>query len=562
MPGQSEYAFTDVVRANAQANPAKVACVFVYEAARGQLAAETVTYEELDLKARHVAAWIADHGLAGRPVLVAPSRGRHFAAALLGCLYAGATAVPVDAVDGQAHRTERLLAVVRDCGAELVLAERADAPALTQLLAAAGHGGTVCLAVDAAGQAAGEAAGEAADPPRTRTRPDDDALLLYGPGPADAPRGVRVTYRMLAEGQPWAQRVLRSSAGSRVGGLLPYRYGTGLVMHLLHPLWLGATGVLVPAGSPGGLPSQWVETVSSYGITTGLTSTYGYQLAAERTTDAELAGLALGHWETAVICASPQQPDARRAFGARFAAAGFSPDAFVSCLAPPESPFPVAARPVADLAGPPAARRVAEKSLDRGELCDAAPGEPFRTLVSVGRSVGPELSLAAPDTGAPVPEGRVGALRVNGLSTGDEAVRFDGELYVSGCLREGIKVPGRAACVLLVHPQDVERSAQATSELCMRTAAFGVPYAPGRDRLVVVQEVRDGLRHDVDLRGLGVRMLRRITDEFEVEPGTVVLVRPGTVRRNFRGRVSRSAVRGLFLSGRLRPLYEISSTGT
>ncbi|WP_331734489.1 AMP-binding protein [Streptomyces sp. NBC_00887] len=550
MPDQSQHTFTDVVARNVRTTPGKDACVFLYEAAGGRLAADTISYEELDLRARAVAAWIVAHGSAGRPVLVAPTRGRHFAAALLGCLYAGATAVPVDA---HAHRAERLLAVVRDCGAELVLAERADAPALTQQLARAGLGDTVCLAIEAADSDA------VAKTPPPGPRPDDDALLLYGPGPATAPRGTRLTYRMLAEGQPWAQRVLRSSARSRIGGLLPYRYGTGLIMHLLHPLWLGATGVLVPVGDPGGRPAQWLRAISDFGITTGLTSTYGYQLATERTTDAELSALDLGRWETAVICAAPQQPDVRRAFGERFAAAGFDPEAFVSCLAPPESPFPVAARPVTDSGKQSAARRVAEKALNRGVMRDAAPGEPFRTLVSVGSSVGPELCVAAPDTGAEMAEGRVGVLRVNGLSTGDEAVRYDGELYMSGCLREGIKVPGRAACVLLVHPEDVERSVRESSELCLHGAAFGVPFAPGRDRLVVVQEVRDGLGHDVDLWGLGSGLLRRITTEFEVGPGTVVLVRPGTVRRNFRGRLSRSAVRGMFLSGRLQPLQEISS---
>src|SRR3982074_3206463 len=55
---------------------------------------ETLTYLELDRKARAIAARLQEHSARGAPVLLLYPPGLEFIAAFFGCLYAGALAVP------------------------------------------------------------------------------------------------------------------------------------------------------------------------------------------------------------------------------------------------------------------------------------------------------------------------------------------------------------------------------------------------------------------------------------------------------------------------------------
>lgn len=47
-----------------------------------------------------------------------------------------------------------------------------------------------------------------------------------------------------------------------------------------------------------------------------------------------------------------------------------------------------------------------------------------------------------------------------------------------------------------------------------------------------------------------------VTREFGVRPAGVVLLRPGSVRRTTSGKIQRTEMRTLFLSGALDPVYE------
>ena len=53
-----------------------------------------LTYNQLDRKARAIGAWLQSAGAEGRRVLVLYPPGVDYLAALFGCLYAGALAVP------------------------------------------------------------------------------------------------------------------------------------------------------------------------------------------------------------------------------------------------------------------------------------------------------------------------------------------------------------------------------------------------------------------------------------------------------------------------------------
>src|SRR6185436_10254147 len=81
----------ELLISRAQEQPDRVAYTFVAQDGAEEL---SVTYEELDQKARKIAAAIRTRELSGAHVLLVYPFGLEYVAAFFGCLYAGAVAVP------------------------------------------------------------------------------------------------------------------------------------------------------------------------------------------------------------------------------------------------------------------------------------------------------------------------------------------------------------------------------------------------------------------------------------------------------------------------------------
>jgi acyl-CoA synthetase (AMP-forming)/AMP-acid ligase II len=92
---------------------------YSYEAeARDNL--QSLTFAELDGRARALAARLQDDRLAGKTILLCYPAGLDFLVGLFGCLYAGAIAVPTS-VSRARKAGSRFAAVAADAGASLAL---------------------------------------------------------------------------------------------------------------------------------------------------------------------------------------------------------------------------------------------------------------------------------------------------------------------------------------------------------------------------------------------------------------------------------------------------------
>ncbi|MFF0297134.1 fatty acyl-AMP ligase [Kitasatospora sp. NPDC004614] len=516
--------------------------------------ARSASYGELDRRARELGQWLTERQVAGRPVLVALETGVDLAVAVVACLYAGAVAVPVPPPSTSAAAAERTTAIARETGAAVVLTVARHAADVSRRLSDAGRGAVLCLAVDTALPAA-----DGWQP--ARLGPEAVALIQYTSGTTAAPRGVQVTHANLLATMREIQQALGTHAGSRIGGWLPCYHDLGLIGQLLHPLWLGATAVLMPPRLFLGRPARWLEAIDRYGVTVAAAPDSAYARCAAEVTDAELAGLDLSRWETAVNAAEPVSAATVEAFAGRFAAAGLRPGAMVAGYGLAEATLLVSTT-----GGGPVAVRT-------GLPVGAGDG---RRVVSCGRPRGGEVRIVDPASRAELPDGAEGEVWVRGaavaagywqrpletaevfgavtadgargfLRTGDLGVLSDGELYLTGRLKDTVVVAGQS-----VHPQEMERRLIDCGERLASAVVFG---ADQPDRLVVVQEVRHPGRDQAALAALAARVRGCLADEFGARPAGVLLVRPGSVRRTTSGKVRRSTMRQLFLRGDLRPVY-------
>ncbi|MGK5627334.1 fatty acyl-AMP ligase [Streptomyces sp. URMC 123] len=561
--------FTEHLLATAERTPDREALVVVGERG-GHQDPETVSYARLDAAARDLAGWLQSQGARGERVLIQQSSRRLFAVSFLACLYAGAIAVPAPPPGGRGHHEDRVASIVKDAAVTIALTDTADVTAVSQLLARTGYGAISCLPVDAV------PAGALPRWSPPELDGDSIAFLQYTSGSTREPRGVVVTHRNILANQEAISAALATRPGSRIGGWLPFHHDLGLVGQLLHPLWLGGTAVLLSPTAFVTRPVRWLQAIDRHDISVSGAPDFAYDLCVRRITDEQLAGLDLSRWETAVSGGEPIRAETRRAFTERFAAAGLRPEAFTPAYGLAESTLMVSGAVTAERTEP---RPVDAAALERHQLRPPRPGRPRRTLVACGPpAAGTELLVVDPDSHEVLPEGRVGEIWLRGdsvapgywgrpaesaetfhnttadgragcLRTGDMGTVEDGQLYVTGRLKDVIVVAGRN-----LYPQDLERTVQSVSALFGAGTAFAVPGE--RERVVVVQELRARSRYDVDLAELTAAVERCLVEEFEVQAGGVLLVRPGTVRRTTSGKVERAAMRGLFLRGELKPLHQ------
>ncbi|WP_433125151.1 fatty acyl-AMP ligase [Micromonospora sp. CA-240977] len=530
-----------------------------------------LSYLELDAAARQLAARLREHLVPGdRALLLYPS-GLDFPVALFACLYAGVIAVPAPVPGRYRHERLRLAGVARNAGARLVLTDAESRQLVEQWLDAEEL--TELTVLDSAATADAQPAPDDTWPVATHRTP---ALLQYTSGSTAAPKGVRISHGNLLRNVDTIARTFPVREGRRYAGWIPLFHDMGLVGLMLTGILTGRSMVLMPPSGFLRRPHLWLRTISRYQVGASAAPDFAYDLCVRRIKDEHLDGVDLSCWSYAINGSEPVRAATLRAFNSRFASVGLSPHTVVPCFGMAEATLLVsgtAHRTVRTVHADAAA-------LELHEFLPAGDG-PVRELVSCGAPRDIEVRVVDPSTHTVLPEGRIGELWLNGatvadgywndetatarsfgamldgrryLRTGDLGFLLDGELYVTGRIKDVLVIKGRN-----LYPQDLEQTLRAEhSELSGSVgAAFLVPAANGADaeeELVVTHEVRgrlDGER----LSSLAVDIRQTVAREFGLSVAHVALLRPGGVSRTTSGKIQRAAVRQLFLNGELASIY-------
>ncbi|GAA3769238.1 fatty acyl-AMP ligase [Streptomyces coacervatus] len=536
---------------------------------------QEISYARLLRRSRAVAAWLQERGLAGSRAMLLHPPGLEFISGYLGCLCAGVIAVPGVPPQGRAHnhraltRMKRLLA---DADAKVILAGREVIAALGGM---AEHlpelADITCIATE-------DIPEEAADAWRAPDlTPDSVAFLQYTSGSTSAPKGVAVTHgnlldneRIITERMGHTPEVIEEYDRELLVSWLPVYHDMGLIGPVLNTVYLGLTTTLFSPLHFLQKPDRWLKAISRYRPHTSGGPNFAYELSLKHATPELLDGLDLSSWKVAFNGAEPIRAATLRRFTEAFAPAGFRREAHYPCYGLAEATVMVTG---ASVAAPPTLLAATDLGPHAGEADAAA--------VGCGRP-GPGLTvtIADPEQGVELPEGQVGEIWVSGASvakgywrntlatretfratltgregrflrTGDLGFLRDGELFVTGRLKDLIVIDGRNH-----YPQDLELSA----EMChpaLRpgcTAAFSVSVDDGieGEQIVLVAEVSPDAADESE----------KITDLIRSALGEahglsvrdVVLVHPGTIPKTSSGKIQRRATRTAHLAGALSVL--------
>ncbi|MFJ8794034.1 fatty acyl-AMP ligase [Streptomyces sp. NPDC102462] len=565
---------TAVLRQHAENRPEKEAAAFVTDPLRED-GAQWLTYAELDARARSLAVRLhrAAIGPGERALLLYPA-GLDFLAAFFGCLYAGVVAVPSSLPGRYRHERHRVRRIVDDSGAAAILTDTPTRGDVEDWIAEEGLGRIPLMATDD---------GAGPGPDGWRMPPIDQstlAVLQYTSGSTGDPKGVMISHGNLLHNTANLAEVMKLDDTMRGGGWIPHFHDMGLMGLIMTPLMIGSTTLLMSPGTFLKRPHLWLHMIDRFDIRYSAAPDFAYEVCSRRVTDAQAKGLDLARWRHAVDGSEPVRSAVLDRFNRRFANYGLRAETLAPSYGMAEATLFVSGA----VDSPPSSLRVDAGSLERNEFRPTAGADaPGRDVVSCGPPLGAEVRVVDPDTLRTLPEGAVGELWLRGpvvghgywgreatneaafrattaegdsgyLRTGDLGALYEGELYVTGRIKDVLNLRGRN-----LYPQDIEHELRIQRpELGnLVGACFAVPGAGGQgqdDVLVVTHEVR-GIKDEERLRELATDMRLTVAREFGAPVGAVLLLRPGGVRRTTSGKIQRSAMRELFRAGALEPTY-------
>jgi acyl-CoA synthetase (AMP-forming)/AMP-acid ligase II len=138
------------------------------------------------------------------------------------------------------------------------------------------------------------------------------------------------------------------------------------------------------------------------------------------------------------------------------------------------------------------------------------------------------------------------------LRTGDLGfVDADGFLFVTGRVKDTLVVFGRNH-----YPQDLEETVESAGTAIRPhfVAVFAQPTAD-RERITVVAEIRRGAVDELAGPPLTWSILRKLSDQHEIQADEVWLVRQGQVPKTTSGKIRRASCREMLESSSFEVLH-------
>ena len=568
--GAAARTLVELVERRASEHPDRTAFRLLSD---GDFESDSLTYSDLSQRARAVAVELSAMCGPGDRAILLYASGLDFVIGFFGCLHAGLIAVPAYTLDpGRLSRTiARLETMIEDAEPSVALTDRASLEAIQRLIP--DHPKLARVRWIATEDVAVESSAKWVRPQQD---PDATAVIQYTSGSTTTPRGVMLSHRNILANEEVFANTFGYSNETTFLGWVPLAHDLGLFAHVVLPLYVGASSVLMTPEAFIQNPSRWLKAVAEYPNAATHAPNFAYELSARRFAAEELAGLDLSRMHTADLGGEPVRPETLDLFERTFGTCGFQRDQLVAAYGLAEATLLVSS------ARNPRMMRLNAEELARDHVVvDEREDAPVKVLVSLGKPTPRQrVAIVDPQNGKECSAGQVGEIWVNGpnvgqgywrkleatqrtfqalisgtnegpfLRTGDLGFLDQGELFVTGRLKDVVILHGRNH-----YPQDfeftVEKCDHALRPGC--TAAFSIDTQAG-EGLAVVQELR-GRDATLDFNELIRKIRRALFQEHGLNAHAIALVASGSVPKTSSGKIQRQACRAAYLSGALKIIH-------
>ncbi|KRD04990.1 fatty-acid--CoA ligase [Mycobacterium sp. Root265] len=563
-----------------------------------------MTWAQFSARNRAVAARLQQVTEVGDRVAILCPQNLDYLVAMYGAIYAGRIAVPLFDPSEPGH-VGRLHAVLDNCQPSAILTTTAAAEGVRKFFRSRpANQRPRVIAVDAV-PAEVASTWEPLD-----VTIDTVAYLQYTSGSTRIPTGVQITHLNLATNIVQIIEALEAEEGDRGLSWLPFFHDMGLITALLSPM-IGHNFTFMTPAAFVRRPSRWIREMARKPDDTGgvisVAPNFAFDHAAARglPKDGE-PPLDLSNVKAVLNGSEPISAATVRRFNEAFGPYGFQPKAIKPSYGLAEATLFVSTTPASE---EPKIIYVDRDALNTGRIVEVdADSESAVAQASAGKvGVSEWAVIVDAEAATELPDGQIGEIWISGqnmgtgywgkdqesretfhnilksriseshaegaaddatwVRTGDYGAFHDGDLYITGRVKDLVIIDGRNH-----YPQDLEYSAQESSK-ALRTgfvAAFSVPAnqlpkevfddshaglkfdaEDTSEQLVIVAERAAG-SHKLELAPIIDDIRAAIAVRHGVTVRDVLLTSAGAIPRTSSGKIGRRACRAGYLDGSLR----------
>ncbi len=394
--------------------------------------------------------------------------------------------------------------------------------------------------------------------------PDDTCFIQFTSGSTGKPKGVVVSYGNLDANVHAIGQQLAVTPEDTAVSWLPMHHDMGLIGKVLTPMYYRCQMVYLPTQKFIRSPAKWFQAITEFKATITFAPNFALSLMAKRIKPGQQ--IDLSSIRVLGCGAEPVNAEVVNTFCERFAEYGFNPNAIVPCYGMAEATlalsFGHAPHPFQTLS-------IDKKQYDNGNIRHAEQGVEAINLVSCGFPVDGHTIDIVDENDQLLPEGFVGQVRAQGpsisrgylnnqeanqeafkhgaLYTGDAGFMYEGQLYISGRMKDVIIVNGRN-----IYPQDIEWHLDQLEQLRMGSSvAVGISGA-NTESFVIICETKQA---SATLEQQIIQQCNRATGLI---PEDIVMIKPGQLPKTTSGKVKRQAAKKLYINNALNRLEMVS----
>jgi acyl-CoA synthetase (AMP-forming)/AMP-acid ligase II len=548
-----------------QENPNNIYARFLVD---GEQQEELLRFNDLLHQATALAATMQQRFAVGTRAILLFNTGLEFIISFWACVLGGFIAVPVPAPRDE-RSIQRLLALNKNAQPDILL----TTTVLEQKIAAYPSFATV---FDRSGIFLVEH-NEINNNFRftaPHLKPEAPVFLQYTSGSTGEQKGVIITHRNMMHNAKMIADVASPEGAAQLKNenlvsWLPHYHDMGLIGCIIVPALYQCTATIMSPLMFLQRPVRWLRAITRYKAAFSAAPNFGYSLCAKKIKEQDLIGLDLQHWSFALNGAEPVRAETLEQFYQKFAAVGFRQETFYPSYGLAEATVFVTG----------GLREASPKQItvnvhdlyEKGRVVISS-SAPSQTLISCGKpGLGLCLAIIDPQKNTQLDEDLIGEIVICGdnvtsgywqredlnpalfitrqgkkfLKTGDLGFVHQGELYVTGRVKDLIIIRGRN-----LQPHDLEQSVEASDELIREggVVSFAIDSID-KEQVIVLVEVpanTDLLQIDRIKRIILERLLHDHGIEAEIK-----FIPRGSIFKTSSGKLQRSQCKDFYLAGKM-----------